>query len=363
MDNEKNSEKKQTTEELLGASGVSSESQQDAGFFRKFVDSSVFWVIVFEAFLLVFFSVFSPSGTFATTTNLFNIAFNASQIMLLSVGLTYVITSGYFDNSVGMVLIVTSVVSAKAFKAVAGTPEEIAEGLYPHMGLGIFVMILVAVLLGALCGAVNGFFTTTLRLDAFIGTLGSMYIFQGAGLVISNGTLEKGLPRDFQTYFGHAKLFGLIPYPLIMAVAVGLFLLFIMKRTRFGVYVRAVGSNEQAAKRAGIKVAFIRYMVFVLMGILCSLAGMIDVFRFATTNPSGHITDSMMAIMASVMGGTSMSGGKPSIEGAIIGSLIPVTLQMGMVVLRINSYYQYIAMGIFVVIAVYLDILRNKKTN
>lgn len=348
-------------EEILISKGVSSEAQKELSPFRRFLSSSVSWVIAFEALLILIFGLLSPSGTFFTWANIFNIALNSSQIIILSVALIFVIASGSFDLSVGMNLIMTSIIGARVFKAVAGTVDQINNGEYPHMAIAIILGIAAAAVAGMAGGMLNGVFVTKLKLPAFIGTLASMYIFQGTAMVISNGSAEKGLPRAFQVYFGHKKLFGLIPYPFILAIVIGLILHLLMQYTKFGLYARAIGSNEESARRAGINVNKYRLIFFIMMGFFSAIAGMLDIARFATTNPSGHMTDGMMAIIAVVMGGTSLQGGVAKVDGAVLAALIPVTLQIGMIILRINSYYQMIAIGAFLVLAVYLDNKRGAK--
>ena len=188
-----------------------------------------------------------------------------------------------------------------------------------------------------------------------------MYIFWGIALVISNGAQEVNIPRVLQVNFGHKRLFGYIPYPLIMALVIGFLLLLVMRYTRFGLYTRAIGSNSESARRAGINVTKISIVLYMLVGVLASIAGMIDIARFATTNPQGHQTDGLMAVMAAVMGGTKMAGGRCSVGGTMLAVLIPVTLQMGMIVLRISSFYQMIAIGAFLAISVYIDLMRSKS--
>ncbi|NCB30999.1 MAG: ABC transporter permease, partial [Clostridia bacterium] len=225
----------------------------------------------------------------------------------------------------------------------------------------IILGILFAVLVGMAGGALNAFTISSLKLPAFIATLASMYIFQGIAMVICNGAQEVNLPRTFQMYFGHAKLFGYIPYQVIAAVLIGVILHLIMRYTQFGLHVRATGSNRESARRAGINVTKITLQVYLLTGALAAIAGCFDIARFATTNPSGHQTDGMMAIMAAVMGGTSMKGGIASVLGAMLATLIPVSLSIGMVVLNINSFYQLVVTGIFLIIAVYVDYIRNMR--
>lgn len=360
MSNNENNTAKQT-EEILHSKGVSSIAQQERTSLQKFMDSSLAFVIVLEALIIIFFGVLSPKGTFLSVNNLFNIALNSSQMIILAVGLTYIIASGHMDLSVGMNLIFSSIVAAKVFKAVAGSPLEVASGLYPNLGTGILAGILCAILIGMVGGALNAFSISNLKLPPFIATLASMYIFQGIAMVICNGAQEVNLPRAFQTYFGHAKLFGYIPYQVIAAVIIGVVLHLVMKYTRFGLHVRATGSNRESARRAGINVTLITFQVYLLTGALAAVAGCFDIARFATTNPSGHQTDGMMAIMAAVMGGTSMKGGIASVLGAMLATLIPVSLSIGMVVLGINSFYQLVVTGIFLILAVYVDYIRNMR--
>ena len=363
MSNNENNEKneKKQAEVILQSRGVSSIAQQDRTPLQRFLESSLAFVIALELLIIIFFGVLAPKGTFLAVSNLFNIALNSSQMIILAVGLTYIIASGHMDMSVGMNLILSSIVAAKVFKAVAGSPAEVASSIYPNLGAGIIVGIILAIVVGIAGGGLNAFAITYLKLPPFIATLASMYIFQGIAMVICNGAQEVGLPRAFQTYFGHAKLFGYIPYQVIAAVIIGVSLHLILKYTRFGLHVRATGSNRESARRAGINVTLITFQVYMLTGALAAVAGCFDIARFATTNPSGHQTDGMMAIMAAVMGGTSMKGGIASVLGAMLATLIPVSLSIGMVVLGINSFYQLVVTGIFLIIAVYVDYIRNMR--
>jgi len=354
-------EDKTAIEEILHSKGVSSIAQKEKTPLQQFLGSSLAFVIALEFVICVFFGLLSAKGTFLTLTNMMNILHNSAQMIILAVGLTFVISSGSFDLSVGMNLILSSIVAAKVFKLVAGTTAEVTSGVYPHMVIAIVAAIGAALVIGMLGGVMNAFFTTKMKLDPFIATLATMYVFQGIAMVICNGAQEKSLPRVFQTYFGHAKLFGVIPYQVILAVIIGIILHLVMKYTRFGLYVKAMGSNRESARRAGINLTVNNFKIFMLMGALAGIAGCLDIARYATTNPSGHVTDGMMAIMAVVMGGTSLKGGIASVLGSVLATLIPVTLQIGMVILGVNSYFQLIVTGLFLLLAVYVDYIRNMK--
>lgn len=356
-----NTNDQKSTEQILASKGVSSIEQKGQSRFQSFIGSSMAFVIILELIIVIFFGVLSKPGTFLTVNNFMNILLNSSQMVILAIGLTFVIASGHMDLSVGMNLILSSIIGAKVFKAVATTPELLMAGEYPHMILGVVVAVLAAILCGICCGALNAFTTSKLKLVPFIATLASMYIFQGTAMVISNGAQEHGLPRAFQVYFGHARLFGMIPYQAILAIALGIAFSLIMRYTRFGLYTKAIGSNRESARRAGIPVEWNCFKIYMLMGALAGIAGCFDVARYSTTNPSGHVSDGMMAIMAVVMGGTSMKGGIASVPGTMLAVLVPVTLQTGMIVLGINSYFQLIVTGIFLILAVYVDYVRNFK--
>lgn len=352
---------KQTVENILSFKGVSSIEQKAVSPFKKFIGSSMAFVIALEIVIILVFTCVTRPGTFLSLSNFMNILLNSSQMIILAVGLTFVIGSGHMDLSVGMNLILSSIVGAKVFKLVASTPELLVKMQYPHLVLGIIAGIASALVCGMLCGSLNAFTTSKLKLVPFIATLASMYIFQGIAMVLCNGVQEKNLPRLFQTYFGHARLFGVIPYQVILAVIIGLIFAFILRYTRFGSHVLAIGSNRESARRAGINVSLTCTFVYMLMGMCAGIAGVFDVARYSTTNPSGHVTDGMMAIMAVVMGGTSMRGGIASIGGTMLAVLIPVTLQNGMIICGINAFYQLIVTGIFLILAVYVDYVRNMK--
>ncbi len=357
----KSTAEQKSADEILHSKGVSSVEQKGATVLQSFFGSSMAFVILLEVGIIIFFGLLSKPGTFLSLNNFMNILLNSSQMVILAIGLTFVIASGHMDLSVGMTLILTSIIGAKVFKAVSSTPELLAAGEYPHLALGIVCGIIAALACGALCGAVNAFTTSKLKLVPFIATLASMYMFQGTAMVICNGAQEKNLPRIFQTYFGHRKLFDVIPYQAILAIILGVIFSLIMRYTKFGLHTRAIGSNRESARRAGIKVEATCFKIYMLMGALAGVAGCFDVARYSTTNPSGHISDSMMAIMAAVMGGTSMKGGIASVAGTMLAVLIPVSLQSGMIILGMNSYIQLIVTGLFLILAVYVDYVRNLK--
>ncbi len=328
---------------------------------QKWLNSSAFWVLVIIFALVAIFGAFTSDNVFFRLSTLLTIGLNASQMIILAVGVAYLLSAGKMDLSIGTNLILSSTLAAKALKAVAGTPEQIMMGEYPNLAAGIIACVVVGICTGAFCGFINGLIITKLKINSFIATLGTMMIYWGTSLVLSWGASEVGIPRELQIGFGHKKVFDLVPVPLLVAIGISAILWLIMSKTRFGLYTCSIGSSEESSRRAGINVKAHLIKLYVLLGALAGVAGLFDLARFATTNPQGHQTDGLMAITAAVMGGTSMLGGIPSIGGAMLGTLVPVILQTGLVIMRIGSFYQLIGTGIFLIIAVYLDQRRRQN--
>jgi len=334
---------------------VSSIEVRDESRALKVIKSTTFWILVVVVVMVVAFGVLTPNHVFFLPSTLLTVAFNGSQMMIVAVGMAYLLGAGELDLSVGTNIILSSTLAAKALKAFAGTPEQIMRGEYTHLTAGIIVGVLVAILSGSLFGLLNGLIVTRLRINSFIATLGTMMMYWGTALVLSQGAAEVGIPRALQTGFGHKKLLGIVPLPLLVAVAIGLILWVIIATTRFGLHTLAIGSSKESARRSGIDIDAHRLKLFILLGGLAGLAGLFDLVRFATTNPAGHQTDALLAITAAVLGGTSMWGGIAAIGGAMLGTLIPVILQTGLVIMEIGAFYQLIGTGILLIGAVYMD--------
>lgn len=328
---------------------------------KRVIRSTSFWILLVVVVMIVIFGILTPENVFLRVDTLFTVGLNASQMMVVAVGLAYLLAAGELDLSVGTNIILSSTLAAKALKAVAGTPEQIMRGEYPNLGAAIVVGVLVAIGSGALFGFINGVIITRLKINSFIATLGTMMVYLGSSLVLSYGAAEIGIPRALQTGFGHAKLFGFLPLPLLVALVIGFVLWFFMTATRFGLHTCAIGSSKESARRSGIDVDAHRMKLFMMVGSLAGVAGLFDLTRFATTNPQGHQTDGLMAITAAVLGGTSMWGGIASIGGAMLGTLIPVILQTGLVILRIGAFYQLIGTGVLLIAAVYFDQRRRAR--
>jgi ribose transport system permease protein len=311
--------------------------------------------------LIVIFGILSPNGAFFHMSNLTTMTLNVSVAMLLAVGITIVLAAGELDLSIGANVVLSSVVAAKVLVGLSGTFEEVKIGNYPTLGLGIAAGSVAGLLTGTLFGLVNGLLVTRLRITSFIVTLGTLGIGTGLAYVLTSGTNVPYVPRVIQTEFGVQKLFGLIPYPMVIVLAIALVLRYTLNSTRFGLHTLAIGSSREAAERAGIRPRRHIPILFTIMGALAGTAAVLDLTRFATTNIGGHQTTALAAIAAVVIGGTSLFGGRATIAGSMVGSLIPVVLGTGLVILGVPSFYQLLVVGTILIVAVFIDQRRRER--
>ncbi len=343
-------------EEAVDAVAAADDAPREDSWFDLARRSTAFWIGLAIVLLGIIFGVLS-GGAFTRDSNLLSIGLNSSQIMLLAVGMTFLIGAGQLDLSVGFNVIMSSVIAAKVMVALGGTADQVAARDYPNLIPAVVAGIAVAILVGAAGGLLNGLLVTRLRINSFIVTLATSGMFYGVSLILTSAANVPYLPQEIQAYFGAARdpIFDKLPLPLIVALIIAAVFWWVMRRTRFGLHTLAIGSSREAAIRAGIDVDRQLLKLFVLMGVLVGIAGLYDLVRYASTNVVGHQTDNLQAISAVVIGGTSLFGGVASIGGSLLGTLIPVMMGNGLIILRVQPFYQLIAVGIILVIAVYLD--------
>jgi ribose transport system permease protein len=285
---------------------------------------------------------------FATVFNFRNIAADASGLLIIAVGMTFVIITAGIDLSVGSVLVFSGVIAAKVMLAIGGG------------GWGAIVAGLAAGLVaGTAWGVVNGVLITKARVPPLIVTLGTLGMALGSALLITGGIDVRGVPLQLTTTIGIGQLGG-IPYVVIIAAVVTAVGAVTLSMTRFGRYTYAIGSNAEAARRAGINVDRHLIKVYGLSGFLAGMAGMVSLARFATTTIGGHSTDNLAAIAAVVLGGTSLFGGIGTVLGTVVGVFIPAILQNGFVILGVQPFWQQVAVGAVLIVAVYIDQLKRR---
>ena len=306
--------------------------------------------VVFFVLMTIFvvFAVLEPDAFF-TLANIRNMLIDASILLLVAVGMTFVITTAGIDLSVGAVLVFSSVVSAKLMESIGGESWGVALA-----GLGL------ALAAGLGWGIVNGVLVAKARIPPLIVTLGTLGMALGSALLISEGVNVRSVPLVMSVELGIGRLFGQIPYLVLIALAVTIAAGVALGLMRFGRYTLAIGSNEEAARRAGIDVGGHLIKVYALAGLLAGLAGWLSLARFSTTQIGGYDTLNLQAIAAVVIGGTSLFGGIGTIFGTTVGVFIPIVLQSGFVITRVQPFWQQVAVGAVLIAAVYVDQLRRR---
>lgn len=328
---------------------------------RALVSSPAFWVALVLLALVLFFGFATPQRAFFHYDNLLTVMLDASELLLLAVGMTYLLGAGQLDLSIGSNVLLSSVVAAKVLTATGGTTNQIAEGSYPNLALAIALGVPAALATGVAFGLLNGLIVTKLRINSFIATLATTGIGLGTTYVVTHGTDVPYLPLQLQSGFGINKIGGIVPLPVIVTLAFVAAGWFALVATRYGLRTLAIGSSREAADRAGFRVERHLILLFAQMGFLAGVAAIIDISRFGTTNVAGHQTDNLQAIAAAVIGGTSLFGGVASIGGAIVGTLIPVTLTTGLILMSIDPFYQLIAIGAILLATVYFQERRRGR--
>jgi ribose transport system permease protein len=324
------------------------EQRRAPGWTRLLTGSSTFIGLILVG-LIVVFSVLSYTN-FVSASNARNVATDAAVLLVVAVGMTFVIVTAGIDLSVGSVLVFAGVVAARAMNAVGGNSWGT-----------ILVGLLVALGCGMGWGVINGFLISKAKVPALIVTLGTFGMALGFALLITGGVDERSVPFKLVDTIGTGRVGNQVPYLVIIAFAVAGVFAVLLHATRFGRYTFAIGSNEEAARRAGIRVDRHLIKVYALMGTLSGLAGFLSLARFSTTTIGGHSTDNLQAIAAVVIGGTSLFGGVGTLLGTIFGVFIPAVLQNGFVIVGVQPFWQQVAVGAVLILAVYLDQLRRRS--
>jgi ribose transport system permease protein len=315
------------------------------------------WIFVLLIALIAIFTALRPEQ-FGSGFNLSMLAINAAILLVLSVGQTFVIIAGGIDLSVGTVLVFASIASAEVMLRMSGS----VGGTYgtTQGGWGVvFVGLVVALASGAFWGGVNGALVAAARIPPLIVTLGTFGMALGFAQILTNGTDIRAVPEILVDAIGSGAITG-VPVLVVIAAAVALVGAIVLHLTRFGVHVFAVGSDKEAARRAGIQVGRKLLAIYVLSGTLAGLAAMMSTARFATTTIGGHAMDNLSTISAVVLGGTSLFGGIGSIAGTVVGVFIPIVLLNGFVILGIPPFWQTVATGAVLILAVWIDQLKRR---
>jgi ribose/xylose/arabinose/galactoside ABC-type transport system permease subunit len=295
--------------------------------------------------LAVFFAWRSP--VFLTSANLLQVLLQASVNTIVALGMTFVIITAGIDLSVGSTAALAGMVTAMTMKT----------GL-PILGIAVpwQVAVVVGILVGVLVGLTNGLLITSLRITPFIVTLGMLSVVRGLTLIYSEGRPIFGFPEGFNNLAG---TIGSIPTPAIIAGVLAVVSALVLRFTRFGEYTYAIGGNEEAARFSGVPVNRYKVAVYTLCGALAATAGVVLTARLRTAEPNAATGYELDAIAATVMGGTSLFGGEGTVVGTVIGALIIATLRNGLNLMNVQAFYQQLAIGLVIILAVALDRFRQ----
>lgn len=377
--------------------------QKDSKLSFKF-DLQSYTLIIALILIAVIFTVFT-GGEFLSSRNISNLFTQMSVIAILAVGMTLIIIAGHIDLSVG---------------AIVGLTGGIAAMLQVWQGWSTPAVVLAAVVVGAILGLWQGWWVAYRAVPAFIVTLGGMLIFRGILIGLADGQTVSGLDVGFKQIgnsylpfvFGYILVIGAviilfvstmigrkkrnemglllmpaaidygkmagysvilvgitymlnrylgIPTPFLIVVTIALIFMFVTNKTAFGRRVYAIGGNPEAAALSGINIKRNTLSVFVIMGALAGVAGVLLTARLNAATVSAGNSYELDAIAACVIGGTSLMGGKGKIVGALIGALIMASIDNGMSMMNIGAYWQYIVKGLILILAVWVDIVSKNK--
>lgn len=328
-------------------------------FWRRAFSSTGAWVFLIDVVLVLLFTALSRDNAFLSLSNVQSILLGGTEALLLALGLTLMMGSGIIDFSLGANLVLSSITAALAVQAITG--EYNPAGEYPHLGLSFAVGFVVALATGIAFGAVNGLVVAYLKINPFIATLGTMGVGTGLALVITSGGNITGLPIQLSRDIGARNVAGVVPLPTLAALVLALLMFVLIRFTRFGLRSMALGSSHAAAERAGIRTKAHALKVALIAGALCGIGGFVDIARFGGTATAGHGNDALNAVTAVIIGGTLLTGGRVSIIGTIWGTVLAVVLQNGLIVIGVQPYYQQIAVGLVLIVAVTVDRIRTVR--
>ena len=328
---------------MLAINNNSTDGVRGRRFTNYFKGKNIGVIIAFIVLCTVL-SIASP--VFLSLENILKLSRQAVWFAIMGFGMTFVIGMGGIDLSIGSTLAMCGLLLADMMLA----------------GVNIYLSIVIVLLLGAFIGFINGIIIAKMGIADFIATLAVMSITRGLVMVYSKGLPIYGLRfAEFQ-FIGQGYL-GPVPVPIIWALIILVICFYLMYRTKFGRYTLSIGSNAEAAKLVGINIPKIKIMVYSLMGLLAAVAGVILTSRLEAAMPEAGEGYELDVIAATVIGGTSMAGGKASIVGTAIGALLMAVVRNGLNLLNVNTFWHQVVIGTIILIAVIIDKLSTKSIN
>jgi ribose transport system permease protein len=298
-------------------------------------------IIAFVA-LCVVLTIASPK--FLSTENLMIVARQTVFVMIIGFAMTFVVAMGGIDLSVGATLALTGAVAARLMLD----------------GTNVFVAMLVALLLGTFIGAINGFLIAKIGMTDFIATLGVMSILRGIIMVFTHGVPFFGLQIETFQWFAQG-FFGPVPVPVVITALLFILCAFVLAKTRIGRYVLAIGSNQDAARLVGIDIPRVKIMIYAFCGLFAAIAGILLTSRLEAAMPEAGTGMELDVIAATVIGGTSLAGGRGNLFGTVVGAMVMGVVRNGLNLLSINVFWHQVVIGSIILIAVGIDRLSQQQ--
>ncbi|MBL8117462.1 MAG: ABC transporter permease [Anaerolineae bacterium] len=333
------------------------------------------WAYIFLLIMILFFSL--TGRGFFTLANFSNVLVTSTMVALMAIGQTYVVITAGIDLSIGWTVGLASVISARIMRDMVNAGTDI--------GAAMVIAVILALAASIIPGFVNGVLIARVKVPPFIATLGMFGIVRGAAFLLTDGQqVVGGLPNQLQSVLrsiGSGSLLwyipgqgitflnrptdlppeisrgvaGLLPYPVIITAVVVLIFGFILGRMKFGRHTYAIGGNQDASIRAGINIRRHLIWIYVFSAFTAGIAGVLHTFRFTAGAPNAAEAALLQSVAAVVIGGTSLFGGEGKISGAVIGALIINVLSNGLVILNINPLWQFIVVGVVIIVAVLVN--------
>ena len=278
---------------------------------------------------------------FLTIDNIFNVLRQASIYAIMAVGMTFVIIGGGIDLSQGSVLALAAIVVSFVLKNGEGN---------------MYLAMLAGLLTGAGIGFINGAAIAYLRIPPFIVTLGTMNIVRGIALIITDAKTASANYLPFRT-IGQEYLLG-IPVPIYIFTIIAFIGHFVLSQTSTGRYIYALGSNEEAARLSGVKTVRNKIIIYTLSGLVVACAAIVYLSRLGAAQPTAGSGYELESIAATIIGGTSISGGEGGMLGSVLGAILVAVIRNGLVILGVKTYWQWVVSGAIIILAVSIDVLR-----
>lgn len=295
--------------------------------------------------LAIMFAIFSiGSKDFFTANNMISILQQAAIKGTIAIGMTLVIITAGIDLSVG---------------SITGLSAAVAAMIMVKNGAdSIPTAIAAAIAIGFICGLINGELISRFKLQPFLVTMGTLSLYRGIEYIYTGAVTVRGLPPVFSSTMNAWN--DSIPIPVIVMLAVLAIVYLVIKYTKWGRYVYAIGGNEEATRLSGVNVNRTRVATYTLMGVICAIAGLLYLGRIGSADANTGTGYEMDAIAAAAIGGASLAGGKGNLIGTILGAIMLAALQNGLTLLKVQSFYQTAATGLIIIIAVIIDRFTNR---